>query len=222
MKKVFSNWCSRAVSRSLTASAASCVVHFRKFSRTRTPLLSSPSSRISRSYEKRSLRRWTASENVSLSTRSGRDPATAAGTSAPVAYSMSPADHGAPPTLRRISMYSTGLEIRPALMLESSQSDSLSRFSVLKAKRSRHSIDMLGTVLAQRSASPASTGFRASGNPSDRSIGMKAGSRSRYALPPCRSWDRLNSSRKWSSKKNTHTYQSVTRDSSGPPQSGWV
>ena len=219
---VFSNCWRREVSRSLTASAASCVVHSRNRSSTRTPLLSSPSSSTSRWYEKRSLRRWTPSEKASVSTRRGREYATASGTSARAAYSISPADQGAPPTLRRISMYSSGLETRPALMLDSSHIDSLSRFSVERAKRRRQSSDMAGTVRAQRSASPASTGFSGSGNPSARSIGMNAGSRSRYAFAPSRSCVRLNSSRKWSSKKKTHTYQSVTSDSAGPSQSGCV
>lgn len=119
-------------------------------------------------------------------------------------------------------MYSTGLGTRPALMLDSSHRDSLSRCSVLSAKRLRQSVDMAGTVRAHRSARPASTGFRGSGMPCSRSIGMKAGSRSRYALPPSRSCVRLNASRKWSSKKKTHTYQSVTRDRAGPEQSGCV
>ncbi len=125
------------------------------------------------------MRRCTPSEKVSLRTRIGRDPAITAGISAPTACSISPADQGAPPTLRRISMYSTGLGVRPALMLESSQSDSLSRCSVLTAKRARQSADMLGTVRAQRSARPASTGLTGSGIPAERSSGMKAGSRSR-------------------------------------------
>ena len=81
---------------------------------------------------------------------------------------------------------------------------------------------MLGTVRAHRSASPASTGFVGSGVRAPRSIGMNAGSRSRYCLPPSRSGVRLNSSRKWSSKKNTHTYQSVTSDRASAEQSGWV
>lgn len=124
------------------------------------------------------MRRWTPSENVSISTRSGRVLATEAGTSA-VAYSTSPADQGAPPTLRRISMYSTGLAIRPSLMLESSHIDSLSRCSVDTANRARQSTDIAGTVRAQRSASPASTGFSGSGRGVERSSGMKRGSRSR-------------------------------------------
>lgn len=93
---------------------------------------------------------------------------------------------------------------------------------MLSANRSRQAIDMLGTVRAQRSASPASTGLVGSGKPSARSIGMKAASRSRYALPPSRSCGFLKTSRKWSSKKKTHTYQSVTSDSWGAVQSGWV
>lgn len=167
------------------------------------------------------MRRCTASEKVSISTLSGLDPATADGTSA-VAYSTSPADQGAPPTLRRISMYSTGLAIRPSLMLDSSHIDSLSRCSVATAKRRRQSCDMSGTVRVHRSARPASTGLRGSGTGVDRSSGMNSGSRSRCALPAARSGVRLNMSRKWSSKKNTHTYQSVISDSAGPSQSGWV
>lgn len=167
------------------------------------------------------MRRCTPSANASVRTRSGLDFATDAGSSA-FAYSMSPADQGAPPTLRRISMYSTGLAIRPALMLASSHSDSLSRLRVLTAKRSRQASVMAGTVRAHRSARPASTGLVGSGKPSARSMGMKAGSRSRYSLPPLRSRVRLNISRKWSSKKNTHTYQSVTRASCSASQSGWV
>lgn len=125
------------------------------------------------------MRRCTPSEKVSRSTRSGRLPATRAGTSACAANSTRPADQGAPPTLRRISMYSTGLATRPSLMLESSQIDSFSRCSVLSRNRARQSSDMCGTVRAHRSARPASTGLVGSGNPSLRSIGMKAGSRSR-------------------------------------------
>ncbi len=107
-------------------------------------------------------------------------------------------------------------------MLASSHNDSFSRFLVASAKRSRQASDMPGTVRAHRSASPASTGLTGSGVGAPRSIGMKAGSRSRYALPPSRSGVRLNSSRKWSSKKKTHTYQSVTRDRASAEQSGCV
>lgn len=92
---------------------------------------------------------------------------------------MSPADQGAPPTLRRISMYSTGLAIRPSLMFESSHRDSFRRCLVLSANRSRQPCDMCGTVRAHRSASPASTGLVGSGTGVDRSMGMKAGRRSR-------------------------------------------
>ncbi len=168
------------------------------------------------------MRRWTPSEKASISTRSGRDPDTPAGTSAPAAYSISPADQGAPPTLRRISMYSTGLATRPALMFASSQSDSLSRFRVLSANRTRQSSPIAGTVRRQRSASPASTGLVGSGISAAGSAGMNSGSRSRYALPPTRSLVRLKTSRKWSSKKNTHTYQSVTSDNTSADASGWV
>src|SRR6185436_5485150 len=100
--------------------------------------------------------------NVSIRTRSGLDSATDVGTSE-VAYSTSPADQGAPPTLRRISMYSTGLATRPSSMLDSSHIDSLSRCSVETANRLRQSVDIEGTVRAHRSASPASTGFSGSG-----------------------------------------------------------
>lgn len=119
-------------------------------------------------------------------------------------------------------MYSSGFATRPMLMLASSHMDSLRRFFVDKENRSRQSADIAGTVRAQRSASPASTGLVASGNPADRSIGMKAASRSRYSLAPSRSCERLYISRKWSSKKNTHTYQSVTSASASRSQSGWV
>ncbi len=121
-------------------------------------------------------------------------------------------------------MYSTGLGTRPMLMLDSSHSDSLSRFSVLSANRARQSADIDGTVLAHRSASPASTGLAGAGGGAagSSSSGMNSGSRSRYALPPERSWVRLNSSRKWSSKKKTHTYQSVTSARSSAVASGWV
>lgn len=90
------------------------------------------------------------------------------------------------------------------------------------AKRRRQSADIAGTVRVHRSASPASTGFRGSGIPAASSSGMNSGSRSRWALPARRSWLRLYFSRKWSSKKKTHTYQSVMRESAGPSQSGWV
>lgn len=119
-------------------------------------------------------------------------------------------------------MYSTGFAMRPSLMLESSHIDSLSRFSVASANRARQASDIAGTVRVHRSARPASTGFSGSGVAAPRSMGMKAGSRSRYRLAPARSGVRLNSSRKWSSKKKTHTYQSVTRDSASAEQSGWV
>lgn len=76
-------------------------------------------------------------------------------------------------------MYSTGLAIRPSLMLDSSHSDSLSRCSVATAKRRRQSADIDGTVRVHRSARPASTGFSGSGIGVDRSIGMNSGSRSR-------------------------------------------
>lgn len=76
-------------------------------------------------------------------------------------------------------MYSTGFAMRPSLMLASSHSDSLSRFSVATANLARQASDMLGTVRAHRSASPASTGLVGSGIGAPRSIGMKAGSRSR-------------------------------------------
>lgn len=168
------------------------------------------------------MRRCTPSENASRSTRSGRASATESGTSAFAAYSTRPADQGAPPTLRRISMYSTGLAMRPSWILASSHRDSLRRFSVASANRARQASDIEGTVRAHRSASPASTGFSGSGVGAPRSIGMKAGRRSRYRLPPSRSGVRLNSSRKWSSKKKTHTYQSVTRESASAEQSGWV
>ncbi len=76
-------------------------------------------------------------------------------------------------------MYSTGFGTRPALMLDSSHSDSFSRLRVLSAKRSRQSADLPGTVRAHRSASPASTGLVGSRHPRTGSIGMKAGNRSR-------------------------------------------
>jgi hypothetical protein len=138
-----------------------------------------------------------------------------------MAYSTRPADHGAPPTLRRISMYSIGLATRSDLMLASSHRDSNRRLIVLSRNRLRQPIDMAGAVRAHRSISPSSTGFSGSGV-SPRSRGMNSGIRSRYALAPLVSLVRLNASRKWSSKKNTHTYQSVTRSSAGASQSGWV
>jgi hypothetical protein len=119
-------------------------------------------------------------------------------------------------------MYSTGLAIRPSLMLDSSHRDSFSRCSVATAKRRRQSCDIFGTVRAHRSARPASTGFSGPGTGVERSSGMNRGSRSRWALPATRSGLRLYFSRKWSSKKKTHTYQSVMRERSGPSQSGWV
>lgn len=119
-------------------------------------------------------------------------------------------------------MYSTGLAIRPSLMLSSSHSDSFRSASVAEANRSLQPADMDGTVRVHRSASPASTGLVGSGIGVDGSIGMKSGSRSRYALLPGRSWVRLKTSRKWSSKKKTQVYQSVTSDSASESQSGWV
>lgn len=120
----------------------------------------------------------TASEKASRSTPSGRECATRAGTSAQT-YSIRPADQGAPPTLRRISMYSRGFATRPMLMLASSHIDSSRRFFVDSENRSRQLADMAGTVRFHRSASPASTGLVGSGKPSARSIGMKAASLSR-------------------------------------------
>ncbi len=91
---------------------------------------------------------------------------------------------GAPPTLRRISMYSTGFETRCALMLESSHVDSSSRCLVFSKKRLRHSIDLLGTVRNHRLARPRSTALVGSGMGVERSTGMKRGSRSRYFFEP--------------------------------------
>ncbi len=51
---------------------------------------------------------------------------------------------------------------------------------------------------------------------------MNSPIRSRYAFAPAVSRVRLNASRKWSSKKNTHTYQSVIRSSAAASQSGCV
>lgn len=119
-------------------------------------------------------------------------------------------------------MYSTGLATRPASMLASSQSDSFSRLRVLSANRSRQSSPIAGTVRRHRSARPASTGFSGSGVGVAGSAGMNSGSRSRCALPASRSLVRLYMSRKWSSKKKTQTYQSVTSDSTSAEASGWV
>ncbi|CAM5667025.1 hypothetical protein SCALM49S_07640 [Streptomyces californicus] len=69
------------------------------------------------------------------------------------------------------------------------------------ANRARQPSVIAGIVRVHRSASPASTGFSGSGSAAPRSIGMKAGSRSRYRLAPSRSGVRLNSSRKWSSRR---------------------
>jgi hypothetical protein len=88
------------------------------------------------------------------------------------------ADHGAPPTLRRISMYSTGFDTRPALMFASSHSDSSSRFFVLSTNRRRKSSEWPGTVRVHRSASPRSTGFVGSSVIAPVT-GMNAASRSR-------------------------------------------
>src|SRR5580658_1807319 len=128
-----------------------------------------------------SLRRCTASANVSHSTLSGRVAAMLAGTSAAHACSTRFADHGAPPTLRRISMYSIGLATRPWLMLPSSHSDSLSRLAVVVANLARQAGDIAGTVRGHRSASPRSTGLAGSGRPAPP-VGMNARRRSRYAL----------------------------------------
>jgi hypothetical protein len=119
-------------------------------------------------------------------------------------------------------MYSTGFATRPLLMLASSQRDSFSRLRVLSANRLRQSRDMLGTVRGHRSARPASTGLVGSGTVRSAPIGMKRASRLRYSLPPRRSPVRLKTSRKWSSKKKTQTYQSVIRPSSTASHSGWV
>ncbi|CAM5696639.1 hypothetical protein SCALM49S_08231 [Streptomyces californicus] len=55
------------------------------------------------------------------------------------------------------------------------------------ANRARQPSVIAGIVRVHRSASPASTGFSGSGSAAPRSIGMKAGSRSRYRLAPSRS-----------------------------------
>ncbi len=109
------------------------------------------------------MRRWTASANVSTSTRSGRVAASRAGISAPAAYSTRFADHGAPPTRRRICMYSIGLATRPASMFSSSHIDSTMRLCVLVVKRSPPVLGHGGMVRAHRSARPASAGFPGSG-----------------------------------------------------------
>jgi hypothetical protein len=100
------------------------------------------------------------------------------------------ADHGAPPTLRRISTYSMGLDNLLSLMLASSHNDSSSRFLVLSANRRRQSIDIAGTVRVHRSAKPASTGFVGVSVISP-STGMNSRSRSRYSWAPRRSGLRL-------------------------------
>ena len=92
------------------------------------------------------MRRCTASANVSASTRSGLVPASRAGISAPAAYSTRFADHGAPPTRRRICTYSIGLATRPASMFSSSHIDSTMRLCVLAVKRWRQCSDMAGMV----------------------------------------------------------------------------
>ena len=103
----------------------------------------------------------------------------------------------------------------PTLMLDSSHSDSLSRCSVLSAKRAPpRPADIGGTVRAHRSARPASTGLAGSGT----GVGQVHRHEQRAAGrgTPCRPPGpgvRLNISRKWSSKKKTQTYQSVTRES---------
>ncbi len=176
---VFSNWCSREVSRLFTASTAVCVSWPKNFSNTSTPLEFSPSRNTSRSYEKMSLRRWIASENVSDRTRSGRVPAMDAGTSAASETSTRFADHGAPPTLRRISMYSIGLATVPLSMFLISHMHSSSRLWVLVVNRRRQSCDINGIVRCHRSTRPRSVGFRGSGAGSVPLIGMNAGNRSR-------------------------------------------
>ena len=125
------------------------------------------------------MRRWTPSAKVSRSTRMGRVAAISAGTSTKLTCSTRLADHGAPPTLRRISTYSMGFATRPSSMLASSHMDSLSRFSVLSANRIVHSDDLLGTVRDHRSARPRSTALVGSGGSQAGSIGMNAGRRSR-------------------------------------------
>jgi len=159
---------------------------------------------------------------VSHRTRNGRVPASSAGTSTPAACSTMQADHGAPPTLRRSSMYSIGFETRSRRMLSSSHVDSSSKCRVTLWKRSRQSRPEPGVLRRHRSSSPFSTGFVGSGTGSDRSTGMNRRSRSRYSRDPSWSRVRLYCARKWSSKKKTHTYQSVTRLSSVASQSGWV
>jgi hypothetical protein len=103
---------------------------------------------------------------------------------------------GAPPTLRRISMYSIGLGTRFWLILESSHRDSLSRFWVLSENRSRQSADVVGAVRDHRSARPRSTGLVDSGSMPMGATGMKAGSLERYSSAPARSRLRLYFSRK--------------------------
>ncbi len=167
------------------------------------------------------MRRCTASEKVSDSTRIGLVAAMASGISAWTAYSTRLADQGAPPTLRRIWTYSMGLATRPWSMLSSSHIDSTIRLCVLVTNRRRHSGDIDGTVRSHRSLRPASAGLAGSGDVSPSAV-MNSSSRSRWAFAPARSREYLNCSRKWSSKKNTQTYQSVIRSRVGPSQSGWV
>ncbi len=109
------------------------------------------------------MRRCTASENVSDSSCIGRRAATASGTSAPTAYSTSPADQGAPPTRRRICTYSIGFATRPSSMLPSSHMDSTIRLCVTVVNRRRQPSDMDGTVRRQRSRRPSSAGLVGSG-----------------------------------------------------------
>jgi hypothetical protein len=78
---------------------------------------------------------------VSRRTRNGRVAAISAGTSTKLACSTRLADQGAPPTFRRISTYSIGFATLPSSMLASSHMDSLRRFLVLSANRSRQSGD---------------------------------------------------------------------------------
>src|SRR4051812_23655012 len=132
-----------------------------------------------------SLRRWTLSANESLRTRSGRVAVTAAGTSTDEAYSTRSADHGAPPTRRRISTYSIGFGTRSWLMLASSHRDSFSRFRELSANRRRQPADIAGAVRDHRSARPRSVGLTGMGTVARSvggSTGMNPGSRSRYAF----------------------------------------
>ena len=119
---------------------------------------------------------------MSRSTCIGRVAAISAGTSAPAACSTRLADQGAPPTLRRISTYSTGLGTRPSFDVgefpQGLVEEVLGAFSEPVPPVRGHGRD----GAAHRSERPRSTGL-VGVSVITPSAGMNARSLSRYSYP---------------------------------------